>query len=100
MERLIRRRKECPEIGWGHFEVVEAKGPILAHRCDWHGETVIAVHNLSDKPASVHLPAEDHWEELIDLLGGQNCEPGAEMKLNPYGYRWLRPHLRGQPLPP
>jgi trehalose synthase len=100
MERLIRRRKECPEIGWGDFKVIEARGPILAHRCDWHGDTVIAVHNLSDKFASVQLPADDRWDELIDLLGSQNCKPGTEMTLNPYGYRWLRAHLHGRPLPP
>ncbi|HEY0451835.1 hypothetical protein [Actinophytocola sp.] len=69
MERLIRQRKECPEFGWGELSLLHAKGPVLAHRCDWDGSTVVAVHNLGDN----------------------DCAPDEEIKLDPYGYRWLRP---------
>jgi trehalose synthase len=90
MERLIRQRKECPEFGWGEVEVLTSKGPILAHRCDWNGRTVVAAHNLSDSTASIQLPKEDHWSNLIDLHGSEDCRPGDEIRLGPYGYRWLR----------
>jgi maltose alpha-D-glucosyltransferase/alpha-amylase len=89
MERLIRRRKECPEFGWGRFELIQSKGPILGHRCDWKGSTVIAVHNLSDRSAGMTLPKGD-WEEFVDLLGTEDCAPGDEIELAPYGYRWMR----------
>jgi glycosidase len=56
MERLIRQRREYPEFGWGQLELLTSEGPILTHRCDWSGKTVIAVHNLSNSAASIQLP--------------------------------------------
>ena len=59
-ERLIRRRRECPEIGFGELTVLDAGAPsVLAHRCDWEGSTVVAVHELAGEPAEVRLPVED-----------------------------------------
>jgi trehalose synthase len=90
MERLIRQRRECPEFGWGKVEVLTSEGPILAHRCDWNGRTVVAAHNLSDSTASIQLPKDDHWSNLTDLLGSEDCHPGDEIQLGRFGYRWLR----------
>jgi maltose alpha-D-glucosyltransferase/alpha-amylase len=94
MERLIRMRKECPEFGWGIFEQISSEGPVFAHRCDWNGNTVIAVHNLSDRSASQVLPRSDTWTKLVDLFGDEDCAPGDEIELKPYGYRWLRAQLQ------
>jgi trehalose synthase len=94
MERLIRMRKECPEFGWGIFEQISSEGPVFAHRCDWNGNTVIAVHNLSDRSASQVLPRSDAWAKLVDLFGDEDCAPGDEIELKPYGYRWLRAQLQ------
>jgi trehalose synthase len=91
MERVIRRRKECPELGWGTVTVLSDKGPTLVHRCDWDGATVIAAHNLGDKPAKITLPEDDGWTVLEDLLGTADAKPGEQITLEPYGYRWLRP---------
>lgn len=90
MERLIRRRQECPELGWGRLEVVESTAQVLAHRCDWQGRTLVAVHNLGGTTASVRLPREDGWERLVDLLGTDDREPGDDLELAPYGHRWYR----------
>src|SRR6188474_1864383 len=47
MERLIRRRRETPEIGWGAWKVLDSRLPtVLAHRNDWEGRTFVAIHNL------------------------------------------------------
>jgi trehalose synthase len=101
MERLIRRRKECPELGWGRFQLIETASPAtMAHRSDWDDGTIVAVHNLADAAATVRLPEEDEWEELVDLLGRERHRPGAELELEPYGYRWLRVRRRGQRLAP
>ncbi|HEY0472330.1 MAG TPA: alpha-amylase family protein [Kribbella sp.] len=94
MERLIRMRKECPEFGWGEFELLRSEGPVLAHRCDWNGNTVVAVHNLSDRPASVVLPRSADWAKLVDLFGTEDSAPGEEIELGPYDYRWMRAHPR------
>ena len=88
MERLIRQRKECPEFGWGTLSVLHAKGPLLAHRCDWDGSAVVAVHNLGAKPAKLRLKVD--CEKLVDLLGTDDQGPDDEISLDPYGYRWFR----------
>jgi trehalose synthase len=97
MERLIRRRRECPELGWGAFALVETTDPaVLAHRCDWEGETVVAVHNLAGREARAELRLEGAPEgtSLVDLF-----EPREErleragrvtLGLPRYGLSWFR----------
>src|SRR3954470_12913781 len=59
-ERLIRRRRECPELGFGELTVLDTGAPsVLAHRCDWEGETIVAVHELSGRPVRVALGVDD-----------------------------------------
>ena len=68
-ERLIRRRRECPEIGFGTMTILDVGADaVFAHRCDWEGATVVAVHELAGEPVSVTLPVEDGLE-LVDLFG-------------------------------
>jgi len=51
-ERLIRRRRECPELGFGTLELLDTGAPsVLAHRCDWEGSTIVAVHELAGREA-------------------------------------------------
>ena len=55
-ERIIRMRKEVPEVGWGDFEVLPVRDPaVLAMRYDWRNNSVLFVHNLSDDPARDRL---------------------------------------------
>ena len=50
MERLIRRRRECPELGWGEWSLLAQDDPaVFAHRVDWGDSTVVAVHNLAGR---------------------------------------------------
>ena len=47
-ERIIRMRKEVPEIGWGDFAVIATRDPaVLAMRYDWRNNSVLFVHNLA-----------------------------------------------------
>src|SRR5262249_18680785 len=49
-ERMIRMRKECPEISWGDFEVMSTSAPeVLAIRYDWRGTSLVTLHNFSDR---------------------------------------------------
>jgi maltose alpha-D-glucosyltransferase/alpha-amylase len=96
MVRLIRVRKQCPEIGWGEWKILPAADPaIFAHRCDWRGSTVVMVHNLADRDAAVRLELGDDagGEPLVELLGDQPyslVDGNREIRLEPYGYRWFR----------
>lgn len=107
MERLIRRRRECPEFGWGTWQLLETAHPSLfAHRCDWQGSTIIAIHNLSAKPCqtTLKLPDAADFQGLVNLLGDRRYAPyqggPLELELGGYGYRWFRMHRKGQRIIP
>ena len=56
MERLIRRRRECPEIGWGAWRVLETDHKdVLALRYDYDDRVLLSVHNLASKRCRVTL---------------------------------------------
>lgn len=104
MERLIRRRRECPELGWGACTVLDVSEPaVLAHRCDWDGNVVVAVHSFADAPLEVEVPLGDA-EAAVDLFAHDDLEPDGKgrvrLALEPYGHRWLRLRHDGQRLPP
>jgi len=98
MERIVRMRKEVPEIGWGDFEVLRTgASEILAIRYDWRGNSVLVVHNLSADPReiqlSVGLKNEDSLR-LVNLLSEDHSVADKSGKhrilLESYGYRWYR----------
>ena len=97
MERVIRMRKEVPEIGWGDYSFVPCRSPqVLAMRYEWHDNAVVCVHNLSAEPREVRLSlkARDGQCVLVNLLSADHSQPDAKGKhrllLEPYGYRWFR----------
>jgi maltose alpha-D-glucosyltransferase/alpha-amylase len=98
MERIIRMRKEVPEIGWGDFSFVPTKmDEVLAIRYFWRNNAVLCVHNLSAEPHEVILSIEaDDAEDcvLVNLLSEEHGYPDKggrySMLLEPYGYRWFR----------
>ena len=76
MERIIRMRKEVPEIGWGDFTVLKARGTeILALRYDWRNNSVVIVHNFSAEPKEVWVDVGMEGEDgalLTNLLSGDH----------------------------
>jgi trehalose synthase len=108
MERLIRRRRETPELGWGTWEVVETDvQAVFAHRCDWNDRVVVAVHNLSVEPSVVRVElgefrGESRLDDLLDERPAVDAIDGTsiELKLERYGYRWFRIMRPGQRVPP
>jgi len=97
-ERVIRRRRETPEFGWGSVTLLETGGDhaVLAHRCDWDGNAVVAVHNLSAEPrlARIDLGSTVEGDRLVDLLANEAPrpldEPFLQLKLDGYGFGWFR----------
>ena len=94
-ERMIRMRKEVPEIGWGDFKVIDAGQPgVLALHYRWRNDEVLTIHNLRDDsvPARVHLPGEG-GKTIVSLFTHERSvnERGRhEIMLKPYGYAWYR----------
>ncbi|MGH8940087.1 MAG: DUF3459 domain-containing protein, partial [Actinomycetes bacterium] len=97
MTLLAQRYRECPELGWGSFEMVEQPHrEVLAHRCTWDEAELVAVHNLGPEPRTVpmRLPGCDATTLLTDLLcDGEtpvHKDGSVEVVLGAYGFRWLR----------
>jgi maltose alpha-D-glucosyltransferase/alpha-amylase len=97
-ERIIRMRKEAPEIGWGDFKVIATRDPaVLVIRYDWRNNSVLFVHNLDEKPRevafAVGLPGEA-GKLLVNLLAEDHSHAGETGKhtlmLEAYAYRWYR----------
>jgi maltose alpha-D-glucosyltransferase/alpha-amylase len=97
MERIIRMRKEVPEVGWGDFEALDARDEaVLALRYDWRNNSVLFLHNLSVEPKEVafNTGLEDKGNLLVNLLGDEHSRAAKNGKhtvcLEGYGYRWYR----------
>jgi maltose alpha-D-glucosyltransferase/alpha-amylase len=97
-ERILRMRKEVPEIGWGQPTILPTGTPeVLAIRYDWRGNAALFVHNFSAIPREILLtPGAEgtHDSLLVNLLSDGNSEVREDGRhcilLEPYGYRWYR----------
>ena len=97
-ERIIRMRKEVPEIGWGDFSVLNVRNSaVLALRYDWRNNSVLFLHNLHEEPREVLVDpgvSGEHGELLVNLLSDVHSKADKFGKhhvvLEGYGYRWYR----------
>jgi maltose alpha-D-glucosyltransferase/alpha-amylase len=97
MERLIRMRKEAPEIGWGECTALDTGDDgVLALRYDWRNNSVLIVHNLHAKPVEVRLDPDvgSQGGLLVDIMDGDSSQAddkgGHTILLDAYAYRWYR----------
>ncbi len=97
-ERIIRMRKEVPEVGWGPFEVIDVgNDAVLAVRYDWRDNSVLFLHNFAHDPCEVQFSAglkDERGNDLTNLLSPDHSTAGSNGKhrvcLEGYGYRWYR----------
>jgi hypothetical protein len=98
---LIRRRRECSELGGGEMTVLDTgDGAVFAHRVDWQDSAIVAVHSLGEEPRTVRIEANG---PLVDLFDDDELKPSrgrVEVPLGRYGARWFRVRRRGVALPP
>ena len=94
LTRLLHRRRETPELGWGTSRLIENEPPALfARRSEWQGSTVVTVHNLGPDPVATTLELDDDVEGVDDLLELRDHDVTRgrlRMELEPYGHLWLR----------
>jgi len=71
-ERIVRMRKEVPEIGWGDFTVLKVRDPaLLALRYDWRNNSALFLHNLHEQPREILVDPGVSSEQdklLVNLL--------------------------------
>ena len=94
-ERIIRMRKEVPEIGWGQPSVMPSgTASVLVLRYDWRNHAVLFAHNLAAEPRELHLELEPEAADLVNLLAEDHSQADDagmhHIRLEPYGYRWFR----------
>ncbi|WP_183495387.1 alpha-amylase family protein [Neolewinella aquimaris] len=95
-KRMVRLRKECPEIGYGEWELVDTGQPaVLGIRYRFRGKIVLILHNLSDEPLVVELKKKPETAcRLIDLREVVALAPEKDgthlVRLGSLGYRWFR----------
>jgi maltose alpha-D-glucosyltransferase / alpha-amylase len=96
IERKIRMRRECPEISWGDWKVLDAGAPgVLVMRYEWRGHSLVILHNFTAKTRVARLTADAVGDTvLIDLLwtNDSHAEENGRfaIQLEPYAYRWFR----------
>jgi len=96
VERKIRMRKECPEISWGDWKILQTNADdVLVIEYTWREHSLIVLHNFADKPRAVRIPVSVAGTRmLVDLLwtnDSRAAEHGHhEIELEPYAYRWFR----------
>ena len=105
MERLIRRRRECPELGWGRCTLLDAgHAAVLAHRADWDGSTILAVHSFADERLEARLQLEpgSRRPSICSTAATSSRTRTATLTvpLDPYGYRWFRLRRDGERVAP
>src|SRR5690242_11201039 len=83
-ERVVRMRKEIPEIGWGDFRVLHTGTPsVLALLYDWRNNAVVFLHNLSASPLEIAFltsPDAQPGERLVNLLADDHNEADSAGK--------------------
>jgi trehalose synthase len=103
MELLIRRRRECPELGWGETTILETgDAAVLAHRADWDESTIVAVHSFAEEPREVRIEVGEA-DAVVDLFGPDELKPRdgrVPVELGRFGHRWFRVRRPGQRVAP
>ena len=95
-ERIIRMRKECPEIAWGNFVVLRTTVPeVLALRYDWRDTSLLTLHNFGSARQRVKVRVDAQRDDvLVELFDGRHSKVQNDgmhrIDLAPYGWRWFR----------
>jgi maltose alpha-D-glucosyltransferase/alpha-amylase len=87
IRRMILTRKRLDVLARGELEWLDSlpKEALCFWRKTPEG-ALLALHNLSERPLSVPIAAQ---ERLVDALDSGTATTSHIVELPPYGYRWL-----------
>ncbi len=93
IRQMLQTRKQQRAFGWGTLDWLAAGNDhIAAFYRRYEGETILAIHNLTDSKQELTIqPAASATAR--DLLTGRNYDPSdgtLAIKLTPYQYLWLQ----------
>jgi maltose alpha-D-glucosyltransferase/alpha-amylase len=96
MTSLIRLRKECPEIGYGNWEIMDTGcKEILGMKYTWKSKILLIWHNFQAHSLELVVPEEMAGSvriaDLMSNIESMTDEKGRHtITLEAYGYRWFR----------
>ena len=95
-ERMIRARKECPEISWGNFVVLRTNVPeVLAIRFDWRNTSLLTLHNFSSAKQNAKIKVDCPNDKLlVEVFDGRHSnahnDGSHRVAMDGYAWRWFR----------
>ncbi len=95
MKKLIRLRKENAAFALGDFEWLNVTDPaVVAFSRSDQAQTLVALHNLSDKTIAIQTSAANCTGTALNLWNNEP-QPGAQdgqikLTLQPYQFVWLQ----------
>ena len=93
IRHMIAIRKQRPEFGWGEFRWADMQNEhIAAFERTFRNETILSVHNLTDRSQSLSLDTKKTTTKVTDLLTTREftCIEGrVKLELSPYQFLWL-----------
>jgi maltose alpha-D-glucosyltransferase/alpha-amylase len=95
-ERMLRMRRECPEISWGRINILRTNvASVLALRYDWRGTSLLTLHNFSSGTRRVKLAVgharDGNLQDVFDERHSRSHNDGThQISLDGYGWRWFR----------
>lgn len=96
MIKMIRVRKECPEIGWGEWTLLKTGAPGVLGLCyAWRGNRVVVLHNFSRQSQQVRVSLQGEGSNLLaNLLESDDSRANGQghhvIALTAFGYKWFR----------
>jgi maltose alpha-D-glucosyltransferase / alpha-amylase len=96
--QMIRLRKECPEIGWGDWKILNTGSKkVLAIQYSWRGNCLVVIHNFDEKPHDIKIKpdaGEREGDRLVNLLVEEESRADKSgvhrIALEALGYGWYR----------
>jgi maltose alpha-D-glucosyltransferase/alpha-amylase len=96
MVRMIRLRKELPEIGWGTCETLNTGcNSVLGLLYTWQGTKLVILHNFDDQPHEVRIRIPHAQSDVLaDLMLNEESRARANgehrIAIGELGYKWYR----------
>jgi maltose alpha-D-glucosyltransferase/alpha-amylase len=95
-ERIIRMRRECPEISWGSYVILRTNVPeVLVLRYDWRGTSLLTLHNFSNRQQKLKFKVGSERDGLlVEVFSDRHSRAHADgmhrVTLDGYAWRWYR----------
>jgi glycosidase len=90
VRHMLKTRKTHPAFGWGEFSWLDVGNEaIAAYRRRHDSDEVLAIHNLSDSPATLQMAVSGPWQDLLTARWFEPQLLSSGVELAAHEYVWL-----------